>query len=86
MTSGLSERDQLQRLFAVGRLADDLDVGVAGEHVGDVPAVVRRVVDDEEPDGPVGGGRLAFTSESSGAGSRLASREGLSVHEVVPQV
>ena len=51
MTSGLSERHELQRLFAVGRLADDLDVRLAGEHLGDAAPVVGRVVDDEEADG-----------------------------------
>ena len=50
MTSGLQLEREPQRLLAVAGLADDLDLGAAREHVGDGPAVVRRVVDDEHAD------------------------------------
>ena len=41
---------ELDRLGAVGRLADDLELGVAREHAAQAVADDRVVVDDEEPD------------------------------------
>ena len=49
-TSGWSVRDELERLGAIRGLADDLEIGIAGEHAADAVANDRMVVDDQEPD------------------------------------
>ena len=73
---GLEQRGELERLFAVGRLAHDLDLRVVREHVGDVSAVVRRVVDDEEANGGWAGevkgysGSLPLPGPEDASGSR----------------
>ena len=50
MTSGRSALGQRQRLRAVRRLADHLEVRVAGEHPAQAVADDRVVVDDQQPD------------------------------------
>ena len=49
-TSGLSVVDQRERLGAVRGLADDLEIGIAGEHAAEAVADHRMVVDDHQPD------------------------------------
>ena len=50
MTSGSQALGQRERLGAIRRLADDLEVRVAGEHAAQAVADDRMVVDDQEPD------------------------------------
>ena len=57
MTSGRSVPTTAQRLGAVRRLADDLEVRVAGEHPAQAVADDRVVVDDEQPDRAHGAAR-----------------------------
>ena len=49
-TSGGSSRRQLERLRAGGGAADDLDVGLEAEQLGEVLARLGDVVDDHDAD------------------------------------
>ena len=49
-TSGWSDVDERERLVPVRRLADDVEVGIAGEHAAEAVADDRMVVDDQQPD------------------------------------
>ena len=49
---GLVLGGELDGLVAVGRFADDLDLGVVGEHCPDEPAGLVGVIADQKPDHP----------------------------------
>ena len=92
---GLQERRQAKRFLSIGGLADHLHVGAGGEHIGDVPAVVRRVIDDHETyrrgrvvltDGFEGVPRMRASLRLRLAGVPQHGAEGLLVNEVFLQM
>ena len=85
MTSGLSSVTRRSASSPSPALPTTSTSGGAREHVGDVPAVVRRVVDDEEPDGRRGR-HEALLPTATLFGSSPRTSLGLAVDEVFLQV
>ena len=63
--------DEVEGLGAVGGLADDVEVGIAGEHAAEAVADHRMVVDDHQPDRAHGAG--AADEPAAIAGTRADS-------------